>query len=73
MAFVAKVSITYTDTTGTNRTLSYKGTKTYFSSGVISTICSSLKTNGSIMKYPVAEIVGAKLVTTVEEELDLEE
>lgn len=71
MAMVARVSITYTDTTGTNRTLSYKGTKTYFSSGVISSVCSSLKANGSILKYPVAEIVGAKLVTTAEEELEI--
>lgn len=71
MAVVAKLSITYTDTTGTDRTISYKGTKTYFSSGLVGTVCNALLAAGSIFKYPVAEIVGAKLITTVEEELDI--
>lgn len=66
-----KLIIAYATVDGTKRSFTYNYASPYVSASTVSSLCEALLTNASIFAYPPAEIISAKLVTTVEEDIDI--
>lgn len=72
MSTVRKVVLTYKDEMGTTRSLSWKYAKSSISESAINTLASVFLSSGSIYTYVPVSIVGAKLLTEVVVDYDVD-